>query len=90
MPLWHTTCNISISMSDNLNRIFIVPLKETIAAIEKMHILDALEVTDWIQSKAARRLGISQRALSYKIKKYEITIKHKRGGERDEDFKEGC
>lgn len=77
-------------MSDNLNRNLIVPLKDTIEAVEKLHILEALEVTNWIQAKAAKRLGISQRALSYKIKKYEITIKHKRGGGRDEDFKEGC
>ena len=77
-------------MSDNLNRNLIIPLKDTIETVEKMHILEALQVTNWVQAKAAKRLGISQRALSYRIKKYEITIKHKRGGERDEDFKEGC
>jgi len=40
---------------------------------EKDLIIDALEKTLWIQKDAAKRLGISPRALNYKIKKHGIT-----------------
>lgn len=53
------------------------PLKEIISGVEKRLILEALESVNWSQVKAARRLGISQRVLNYKIKKYRITIKPK-------------
>ena len=53
-------------------------LKETIAEVEKRCILEALEATNWVQSRAAKKLGISQRILGYKIKKYGITIKPKK------------
>jgi len=41
--------------------------------IERQAILDALEQSAWVQSRAARLLGISRRALNYRIKKYRIT-----------------
>ncbi|MBI5193773.1 MAG: helix-turn-helix domain-containing protein [Nitrospirae bacterium] len=72
-------------MSEKLNRNTAVTLKDIIANIERQYILIALESTEWVQSKAAKRLGISQRILGYKIKKYGITIKHKTGGLKDED-----
>lgn len=67
---------MSVKFNENMQP----PLKDIIADIEKHHILNALEESDWVQLKAAKRLGISQRILGYKIKKYGITIKHKRGG----------
>lgn len=41
--------------------------------IEKQAITDALERSAWVQSRAARLLGISRRALNYRIAKYGIT-----------------
>jgi DNA-binding NtrC family response regulator len=43
---------------------------------EKELILRALEENLWVQKEAARRLGISPRALNYKIKKLHITHPH--------------
>ncbi len=40
---------------------------------EKEMILNALELSLWIQKDAAKHLGITPRALNYKIKKYAIT-----------------
>jgi transcriptional regulator with GAF, ATPase, and Fis domain len=41
--------------------------------IEKEAILKALQMTEWVQKEAATKLGISPRALNYKINQYEIT-----------------
>ncbi|MBP7149863.1 MAG: sigma-54-dependent Fis family transcriptional regulator [Acidobacteria bacterium] len=41
--------------------------------LEKMVIMEALRMNDWIQKDAARFLGISSRVMNYKIQKYEIT-----------------
>ncbi|MFQ5638813.1 MAG: sigma-54 interaction domain-containing protein [bacterium] len=41
--------------------------------IEKETILRALHVTNWIQKDASKLLGVSPRALNYKINQYEIT-----------------
>jgi len=46
-----------------------IKLKEA----EKELIIQALEKTNWIQKKAAELLGISKRAIHYKIHKYGIT-----------------
>jgi len=54
-----------------------IGLRKIIAGVEKTYILKALEDVGWIQIKAAERLGISQRMLGYKIKKYGITLKPK-------------
>lgn len=59
-----------------------VPLKEAIAKVEKGLILEALEASGWIQARAARALGISQRVLNYKIKKYGILLKPGREEEK--------
>ncbi|MBI2877504.1 MAG: sigma-54-dependent Fis family transcriptional regulator [Candidatus Tectomicrobia bacterium] len=44
-------------------------LKET----ERRLILEALEKTNWVQKEAAKLLGISQRAINYKIQGYQIS-----------------
>lgn len=44
-------------------------LKET----ERRLILEALEKTNWVQKEAARLLGISQRAINYKIQVHQIS-----------------
>lgn len=48
------------------------PLKERLEAVEKEMILAALERSDWIQTRAARELGISERVLRYKIERLGI------------------
>lgn len=47
-------------------------LVETIQRIEKEMIIKALEESDWIKTKAAEKLGLSERVLRYKMKKYGI------------------
>ena len=47
-------------------------LKDTVKSIEKDMIKQALKKHDWNQSKAAEELGISERTIRYKIKKYNI------------------
>lgn len=47
-------------------------LTETVREIEKAEILNALRESNWVMSKAARRLGITERMIGYKIKKYKI------------------
>ena len=61
-----------------------VHLKEVVSSVERMYILQALEETNWIQSRAAKRLGITQRMMGYKIKKYKIILKqNQKGGKKD-------
>ncbi len=45
---------------------------ETLVNMEKQKIIDALKQTGGIQSRAAKLLGITQRQIGYKIKKYGI------------------
>ena len=44
-------------------------LTERLAEIERQMLLDALEAHDWIQTRAAESLGISERVLRYKMEK---------------------
>jgi Nif-specific regulatory protein len=54
-------------------------LKEKIREIEKEEILKALTENNWVMARAARMLGITERMIGYKIKKYGI----RKGGEQD-------
>ncbi|MEW6601364.1 MAG: helix-turn-helix domain-containing protein [Nitrospirota bacterium] len=47
-------------------------LKDKIMEIEIEAIVNALRECHWVQAKAARRLGITERMIGYKIKKYRI------------------
>jgi transcriptional regulator with GAF, ATPase, and Fis domain len=47
-------------------------LKEKIREMEREEILNALKECRWIMARAARRLGITERMIGYKIKKYGI------------------
>jgi Nif-specific regulatory protein len=47
-------------------------LKEQIRQIEKEEIIRALRECEWVMAKAARQLGITERMIGYKIKKYGI------------------
>ncbi len=60
----------------NDDKVPVAPLKgqlnETLDTVERGLILDALKESDGIQTRAAERLGISERVLRYKLKKYKI------------------
>ncbi|MBI5665506.1 MAG: hypothetical protein HZC49_10560 [Nitrospirae bacterium] len=47
-------------------------LKDKVKEMERKAILSTLEECDWVQAKAARKLGITERMIGYKIKKYGI------------------
>jgi two-component system NtrC family response regulator len=47
-------------------------LNETLDTMERGIILDALKESGGVQTRAAEKLGISERVLRYKLKKYKI------------------
>ncbi len=47
-------------------------LKEKINEIEREEIINALKECEWVMARAARKLGITERMIGYKIKKYGI------------------
>ncbi len=49
-----------------------MPLKEKIESFEKKTILKALKESNWVKAEAARRIGITERMIGYKINKYGI------------------
>ncbi|HYB20022.1 MAG TPA: sigma-54 dependent transcriptional regulator [Thermodesulfobacteriota bacterium] len=50
-------------------------LPQALEEIERQEIAGALQRSAWVQTKAAEELGISERVLRYKLKKYKITEK---------------
>ena len=47
-------------------------LKKRVEEIEREEIINALKECEWVMARAARRLGITERMIGYKIKKYDI------------------
>jgi Nif-specific regulatory protein len=47
-------------------------LKSKVEEMEREEILNALRESDWVMAKAARKLGITERMIGYKIRKYGI------------------
>jgi Nif-specific regulatory protein len=47
-------------------------LKDRINEIESEEIIKALKECNWVMAQAARKLGITERMIGYKIKKYGI------------------
>ena len=47
-------------------------LEERLETVEREMLFSALEKSGWVQTKAAESLGISERVLRYKMKKYDI------------------
>ncbi len=64
-------------------------LREKIKELEKEEILKALRECSWVMAKAARRLGITERMIGYKIQKYGIRIKEVRWVENADEEKDG-
>lgn len=56
-------------------------LKERINEIEREEIIHALRGCEWVMARAARKLGITERMIGYKIKKYGIRKEGERGEE---------
>jgi Nif-specific regulatory protein len=47
-------------------------LKNEIESYERREIVRTLNECGWVKADAARKLGITERMIGYKIKKYEI------------------
>lgn len=47
-------------------------LKDKVKEIERQEIINALKECNWVMAKAARKLGITERMIGYKIRKYGI------------------
>ncbi len=50
-------------------------LKDKVKEMERKAIGNALEECSWVRARAARELGITERMINYKIKKYGIQIR---------------
>ena len=59
-------------------------LRDKVKEMEREAIIDALSECSWVMAKAARQLGITERMIGYKIKKYGI----RRSEERHESSKD--
>ncbi|MDH4211111.1 MAG: sigma-54 dependent transcriptional regulator [candidate division WOR-3 bacterium] len=70
-----TKDELPISMAENVKPGISGQLNERIARVEKEMIAAALDNAGGNQSRAASELGISERVLRYKIKKYKISSK---------------
>jgi Nif-specific regulatory protein len=53
-------------------------LKSKIEELEKEEIVRALKECNWIMARAAKMLGITERMIGYKIRKYGIRVKEVR------------
>ena len=53
-------------------------LKDKIREIEREEIVRALRESGWVLARAARRLGITERIIGYKVRKYGIRTKEVR------------
>lgn len=67
----------AISMSEEVRQ-----LDETIEAIEKQLILEALSEAKGVQAEAAKKLGITERSLWHRVKKYKIDVDKLRSSEQ--------
>jgi transcriptional regulator with GAF, ATPase, and Fis domain len=62
-------------------------LKMKVIEIEKEEITRALRESKWIMARAARMLGITERMIAYKIRKYEI--RKEEGGREARELSDG-
>ena len=47
-------------------------LRDKVKELEREEIVSALRECNWVLAKAARKLGITERMIGYKVKKYGI------------------
>jgi len=50
-------------------------LKERLEEMEREEIIRALKQCNWVKARAARKLGITERMISYRVNKYGIRRK---------------
>ena len=55
-------------------------LKDKVKKIEREEIINALKECGWVMVRAARKLGITERMIGYKIKKYAIRKEGEKSG----------
>ena len=60
-------------------------LRNKIKDMEREEIINALKECDWVMARAARKLGITERMIGYKIKKYGLRIKEVRWIEENQN-----
>jgi len=53
-------------------------LRNKVKEMEREEIINALRECNWIMARAAKKLGITERMIGYKIKKYGLRIKEVR------------
>jgi Nif-specific regulatory protein len=53
-------------------------LRNKVKEMEREEIINALRECNWIMARAARRLGITERMIGYKVRKYGIRVKEVR------------
>jgi transcriptional regulator with GAF, ATPase, and Fis domain len=51
-----------------------ISLEETVGNFERNLIIQALEKCDWVQTRAAKRLGTTRRILRYRMDKLGIPV----------------
>ncbi len=84
LPVKMQSANARVSGAGNGNSVDSQGKGSSIARQEKDLILRVLEECLWVQKNAAKKLGISPRALNYKINKFEITHPHWRRNKKKE------
>jgi Nif-specific regulatory protein len=47
-------------------------LKDKVENMEREEIINALKESNWVMARAAKRLGITERMIGYKMEKYRI------------------
>jgi Nif-specific regulatory protein len=53
-------------------------LSYRVKEMEREEIIKALRECDWVMAKAARKLGITERIIGYKVRKYRLRTKEVR------------
>lgn len=53
-------------------------LKDKLEELEREEIIRALRECGWVMARAAKQLGITERMIGYKIRKYGIRVKEVR------------
>ena len=53
-------------------------LKSRLREMEREEIINALRECNWVMARAARKLGITERMIGYKIRKYGLRVKEVR------------
>lgn len=71
---WHDFGTVMVVGEIEMNS-----LKDKVQDLEEVEIIRAMAECNWIMAKAARKLGITERIMGYKIKKYGIRREGEQG-----------